>query len=70
MPIVSNSFTTTLQADSSNNVTAILVDNSGKTYSKQWNAAPGVDVQSVIDNYSAALSEQLAQQEFEALIGG
>ena len=70
MPIVSSTFSATTQADGSRNVIETHVDQDGTPYNRSYNVPAVVDIQTIVNNYGAALSEQLAQQEFEALIGG
>lgn len=69
MPIVSSEFTFTTQADGSKNVIEKHFDQDGTPYISSWNAAASVDIQTVVNNHASGLSEQLAQQEFETLVG-
>lgn len=69
MPIVSTSFIETIQADGSRNVIEHYFDQDGNDYSRSQNLPASVDVPTIIANYAAQLSEQLAQQEFEQIIG-
>lgn len=70
MPIVSSTFVSTTQADGSKNVIETHIDQDGTPYIRSYNISAVVDVQTIVNNYGVALSEQLAQQEFEAIIGG
>ena len=69
MPIVSTSFTETVQADGSKNVIEHYFDQDGNDYQRSQNLPASADIPTIVANYAAALSEQLAQQEFEQIVG-
>ena len=69
MPIVNTTFEETVNADGSRNVIVRNFDQDGKEYKYSQFAAVGFDVQADNAIKVANLNEQLANQEFEALIG-
>jgi hypothetical protein len=69
MPIVSNTVQSTTQADGSLSVVVRLYDQDGREYTQSFFAPAGFNVTAKVNTMSAELSEQLAQAEFEALVG-
>jgi hypothetical protein len=69
MPIVSTSFESTVQADGSRNVIERYFDQDGNVFTRSQNVSASADIPTIVANYAAELSEQLAQQEFEQLVG-
>ena len=69
MPIVSSTHTFTTQADGSTSNVVRMFDQDGKDYVQVFYAPEGFNVQSKIDLMIVGLNEQLAEQEFQALVG-
>lgn len=69
MPIVSNTVQSTTQADGSLSVVVRLYDQDGREYTQSFFAPAGFNVTAKVNTMSAELSEQLAQAEFETLVG-
>jgi len=69
MPIVSHLTESSQQANGGHNVTARYYDQDGKEYMLSFYAAAGLDVEGMVTARIPDLDEQLAQQEFEALVG-
>jgi hypothetical protein len=69
MPIVSHTLESTTQANGSTSNVVRLYDQDGSEYTQSFFAPEGFNVQTKIDNMIAELSEQLAQTEFEQLVG-
>lgn len=70
MPVVSSTFEATPQANGGFNVTERhVIGPDGDVKTSSWYAAPGVDIQAVVLARVPWLDEQLAQDEFESIIG-
>lgn len=69
MPIVSNTVQQTVQADGSLSVVVRLYDQDAREYMQSFFAPTGFDVQGRVNRMIAEMDEQLAQSEFESLIG-
>lgn len=69
MPIVSHTLNSTTQADGSTSNVVRLYDQDGSEYTQSFFAPPGFDLETKINAMIAELSEQLAQAEFESLVG-
>ncbi len=69
MPIVSTTFEETVNANGSRDVIVRNFDNEGKEYKYSQNVPANYDVAADNAIKVANLNEQLANQEFEALIG-
>ena len=69
MPIVSHTKAETTQADGSKHVVVRYYDQDGKEYMISFFAAVGVDIDTIINNRIAAMDEQLAQAEFDQIVG-
>ena len=70
MPIVSWQKEVSTNADGSRHVVVRQYDQDGKEYMYSFFAGVGVDVDTIITNRIADMDEQLAQAEFETLVGG
>lgn len=72
MPIVAWSYEKSVQADGSYNVVEYLTDNSTPpfTHVNSFHAEANWDLDAVVAQRAADLSDQLATQEFERLISG
>ena len=69
MPIVSHITELSTQDNGSRHVVVRYYDQDGKEYMISFFAASGVDVDTIINNRIAAMDEQLAQAEFEQIVG-
>ena len=69
MPIVSHIKETSTQENGSQHVVVRYYDQDGKEYMISFFAAVGVDVDTIINNRIADPDEQLAQPEFEQIVG-
>lgn len=69
MPIVSNTVQSTTQADGSLSVVVRLYDQDAREYTQQFFAPAGFNVQAKVTTMTAELNEQLAQSEFEQIVG-
>lgn len=69
MPIVLRKVEQTTQADGGYNVTVRLYDQDSREYLTTFRAPAGFDIQAKVDLMVIEQDEQLAQQEFEALVG-
>ena len=69
MPIVSHTIQSTTQADGSLSVVVRLYDQDGREYTQQFFAPANFNVTAKVQTMTAELNEQLAQSEFEALVG-
>lgn len=69
MPIVSNTVQSTTQADGSMSVVVRLYDQDAREYTQTFSAPAGFNVTAKVNTMTAELNEQLAQTEFESLIG-
>lgn len=69
MPIVQHTIQSTVQANGSTNNVLRMYDQDGTEYTQTFNAPADFNVQAKIDNTIAGLNEQLAENEFRALVG-
>ena len=69
MPIVQHTLTATTQADGSTSNVLRMYDQEGTEYTQVFYAPAGFNVQTKIDNTIVGLNEQLAQSEYQALVG-
>ena len=69
MPIVSNTLEASIQANGSTSNVLRMYDQDGTEYTQVFYAPAGFNVQAKIDNTIVALNEQLAESEFQALVG-
>lgn len=69
MPIVSNTVSSTTQADGSLSVVVRLYDQDAREYTQVFFAPAGFDVTAKVATMTAELNEQLASSEFQALVG-
>ena len=69
MPITSHLKEESTQANGSKHVVLRMYDQDGREYMISFFAAVGVDVDTIVTNRKAEMDEQLAQMEFEALVG-
>lgn len=69
MPIVNTARQIDIQANGNRQVLVRHYDQDGKEYMYSFNAKPEVDIDAIIADRITLLDEQLAQQEFEAIIG-
>ena len=70
MPIVSNLIESTTNADGSRHVVVRMYDQDSKEYTISFFAPVGFDVNASVTNRIAEMNIQLAEAEFEALVGG
>lgn len=69
MPIVSNTVQSTPQADGSLSVLVRLYDQDAREYTQVFFAPAGFDVTAKVNTMTAELNEQLATDEYRALVG-
>lgn len=69
MPIVSNTVQSTTQADGSLSVVVRLYDQDAREFTQTFFAPAGFNVQTKVNTMTAELNEQLAVDEFNALVG-
>jgi hypothetical protein len=69
MPIVNQTVLSTTQADGSLSVVVRLYDQDAREYVRSFYAPAGFNVQGRVDSMVVELNEQLAEAEFNALIG-
>lgn len=69
MPIVQRQVEQTPQADGSYNVVVRLWDQDATSYLQTFNAPQGFDVQGKVSLIESELNEQLALNEFQAIVG-
>lgn len=69
MPIVSNTVQTSVQADGSLSVVVRLYDQDAREYTQVFFAPAGFDVTAKVNTMTAELNEQLAVDEYRALVG-
>lgn len=69
MPIVSHTLSTSTQPDGSTNNVLRMYDQDATEYMVTFRAPVGFNVQAKIDNTIAEMDVQLAEAEFQALIG-
>jgi hypothetical protein len=69
MPITSNTLEQTTQANGGTSNIVRLYDQDAREYMQSFFAPANYDVQGRINSMIAEMNEQLAQNEFEALVG-
>lgn len=69
MPIIQTVKSVEIQANGNQQVLVRHYDQDGKEYMYSFNAKPEVNVDSIIADRITLLDEQLAQQEFEEILG-
>lgn len=69
MPIVSHIIESTVQANGGTSNTLRMYDQDGLEYTIGFYAPPGFDVAQKVTNTIGELNEQLAVNEFQALVG-
>lgn len=69
MPIVSNTVQSTTQADGSLSVVVRLYDQDARELTQPFFSPPGFNVTAKVNTMTAQFNEQLAQDEFQALVG-
>lgn len=69
MPIVSNTVSTSVQANGSSQNVVRLYDQDGREYMQTFFAPSGFDVAARVTSMIAEMDVQLAESEFEALVG-
>ena len=69
MPIVQNNVQSTTQADGSLSVVVRLYDQDAREYTQAFFAPAGFNVEGRVQTMIADLNEQLALDEFNALLG-
>jgi hypothetical protein len=69
MPITSHLKEESVQANGSKHVVLRLYDQDGREYMMSFFAAVGVDVNTIVTSRIAEMDEQLAQSEFDTLVG-
>ncbi len=69
MPIVSNTVQSTTQADGSLSVVVRFYDQDAREYTQQFFAPAGFNVTAKVQTMIAELNEQLAESEFNSLVG-
>lgn len=69
MPIVSNTIESSAQADGSLSVVVRLYDQDAREYTSTFFAPAGYNVQAKVNIMIAELDDQLALDEFNALVG-
>ena len=69
MPIVSHTIESSVQANGSTNNVLRLFDQDGTGYTQVFNAPAGFNLQTKVDNTIVGMNEQLAESEFQALVG-
>lgn len=69
MPIVNHVLESSTQANGSTSNVLRMYDQDGKQYMISFFAPAGFDLQTLVNNRIAEMDIQLAESEFEALIG-
>jgi hypothetical protein len=69
MPIVSHTIESSVQANGSTNNVLRMYDQDGTEYMQVFFAPAGFSLQARIDNLIAGMDVQLAESEFQALVG-
>ena len=69
MPIVTTNTEVSTQANGSSQVIVRSYDQDGREYMYSFHAAAGLDINTIVANKTADLNVQLAQSEFEELVG-
>lgn len=71
MPVVSSVWNAVTQANGGKSVTERHFDQDGAEVAlKTWFAQSGTDIQAIVDARAIEISAQLADNEFEAVVGG
>ena len=70
MPIVTHTLETSAQQNGSTQNILRMYDQDGKQYMQSFYAPAGFDLQALVNNQIAAMDVQLAESEFEQLVGG
>ncbi len=69
MPIISHTLASTTWPEGTTSNVVRLYDQDGTEYTQSFFAPVGFNIQTKIDSMIAEMSEQLAQTEFETLVG-
>ena len=69
MPIVQHIIEPSVQANGSTNNVLRMYDQDATEFTQVFNAPEGFNIQAKIDTTIAGLNEQLAENEFQALVG-
>ncbi len=69
MPIVQHTIESSVQANGSTNNVLRMYDQDGTEYTQVFNAPAGFNIQTKVDNTIVNMNEQLAESEFQALLG-
>lgn len=69
MPIVQHTIESSVQANGSTNNVLRMYDQDGTEYTQVFYAPAGFNMQSRVDAVIVGLNEQLAESEFQALVG-
>jgi len=69
MPIVTHSIETSVQPNGGSNNVLRMYDQDGKSYMISFYAPAGLNVDAFVSNQIAGMDVQLAEQEFEQLVG-
>ena len=69
MPIVQHTIESSVQANGSTNNVLRMFDQDTTEYTQVFNAPAGFNIQAKIDNTIVGLNEQLAEAEFQTLVG-
>jgi len=69
MPIVTHTIQSTTQADNSTSNILRMYDQEGTEYTQVFYTPAGFNIQTKIDNTIIGLNEQLAEAEFQAILG-
>lgn len=69
MPIISHSLTTTTQADGSTANVLRMYDQDAREYMQTFFAPAGFDVAGKVNLMKVELEVQLAEQEFQTIVG-
>lgn len=70
MPIVSHRLEQSIQANGSSSNILRMFDQDGTGYMIGFNTPAGFDVQALVQQRIAEMDIQLAEAEFEAIVGG
>jgi hypothetical protein len=69
MPIVSHTLESSLQANGSSNVTVRMYDQDATEYMQGFNAPAGFNIAGKVSSMIVERDIQLAENEFQALVG-
>ncbi len=69
MPIVQQKVEQTVQADGGLNIVVHLYDQDARDYVTQFRVPPNFDVEGLVARMTAEMNAQLADAEFQQLIG-